>query len=120
MIDEAVLEERPAGLTPVTPGWFVVDMRKAAWLTNETFGAACVFEGDAAPFPQLGYTIAVLQPGQPSGMYHSETCQEDFLVLQGECLLLVEGEERPLKAWDFVHCPPAPTTSSWAPATGPA
>jgi uncharacterized cupin superfamily protein len=106
MIDEAVLEERPAGLTPVTPGWFVVDMRKAAWLTNETFGAACVFEGDAAPFPQLGYTIAVLQPGQPSGMYHSETCQEDFLVLQGECLLLVEGEERPLKAWDFVHCPP--------------
>jgi uncharacterized cupin superfamily protein len=106
MVDEAVLEERPAGLMPVTPGWFVVDVRKAAWVTNETFGAACVFEGDAAPFPQLGYTIAVLQPGQPSGMYHSETCQEDFLVLQGECLLLVEGEERPLKPWDFVHCPP--------------
>ena len=48
----------------------------------------------------------MLQPGQPNGMYHSETEQEDFLVLAGECLLLVEGEERPLRAWDFVHCPP--------------
>jgi uncharacterized cupin superfamily protein len=105
-VDEAALEPRPAGLTPVTPGWFVVDVRKAAWVTNETFGAACVFEGDAAPFPQVGYTIAVLQPGQPSGMYHSETSQEDFLVLAGECLLVIEGEERPLEAWDFVHCPP--------------
>jgi uncharacterized cupin superfamily protein len=75
-------------------------------VTNETFGAACVFEGDAAPFPQVGYTIAVLQPGQPSGMYHPETCQEDFLVLAGECLLVVEGQERTLRAWDFVHCPP--------------
>jgi uncharacterized cupin superfamily protein len=37
-------------------------------------------------------------------MYHSED-QEDFLVLAGECLLLVEGEERRLRAWDFVHCP---------------
>ena len=105
-VEEAALEQRPQGLTPVTPGWFVVDIRKAAWVTNETFGGACVIEGDAAPFSQIGYTIAVLQPGQPSGMYHSETCQEDFLVLAGECLLLVEGEERKLKAWDFVHCPP--------------
>ena len=60
MTDEAILEPRPAGLTPVTPGWFVVDIRKAAWVTNETFGAACVIEGDAAPFGQIGYTIAVL------------------------------------------------------------
>ena len=39
-------------------------------------------------------------------MYHEEPGQEDSLVLRGECLLIVEGEERPLKAWDFVHCPP--------------
>ena len=38
-------------------------------------------------------------------MYHSENDQEDFLVLAGECLLLIEGEERKLRAWDFVHCP---------------
>src|SRR5262245_27058441 len=106
MTHEARLEPRAAGLAPATAGWFVVDIRKAAWLTNEAFGAACVFEGDAAPFAQVGYTIAVLQPGQPSGMYHSESCQEDFLVLSGECLLVVENEERPLQAWDFVHCPP--------------
>src|SRR5262245_56197169 len=105
MVEEAALEERPQGPPPVSQGWFVVDVRRAAWVTNETFGAACVFEGDAAPFSQVGYTIAVLQPGQPSGMYHSETCQEDFLVLAGECLLVIEGEERPLRAWDFVHCP---------------
>src|SRR4029450_2446251 len=39
-------------------------------------------------------------------MYHAEDAQEDFLVLSGECVLIVEGEERRLKAWDFVHCPP--------------
>jgi uncharacterized cupin superfamily protein len=39
-------------------------------------------------------------------MYHSESVQEDFLVLAGECLLVVEDEERRLRAWDFVHCPP--------------
>jgi uncharacterized cupin superfamily protein len=39
-------------------------------------------------------------------MYHAENQQEDFLVLHGECLLLVEEEERRLRAWDFVHSPP--------------
>jgi uncharacterized cupin superfamily protein len=57
-------------------------------------------------FDQLGFTLAVLEPGKPSGMYHAESSQEDFLVLAGECLLLIEEEERPLRAWDFVHCPP--------------
>src|SRR4051794_4022529 len=61
---------------------------------------------DAYRFPQLGIAVAVLAPGKPSGLYHSESDQEDFLVLSGECLLLVEGEERRLGAWDFVHCPP--------------
>jgi uncharacterized cupin superfamily protein len=48
----------------------------------------------------------VLEPGQPIGMYHREAHQEDFLVLAGECVLLVDGQERKLGAWDFVHCPP--------------
>ena len=105
MVDEARLEQQDAGLTPVTDGWFVVGIADAPWVTNEALGAACVFEGDDAPFPDVGFTLHVLQPGQANGMYHREANQEDFLVLAGECLLLIEGEERPLRAWDFVHCP---------------
>ena len=100
------MERSEAGLVAATDGWFVVNVRDAAWVTSEPFGDACVIEGDAAPFAQLGYTLAVLRPGQPNGLYHREANQEDFLVLAGECLLLVEGEERRLRAWDFVHCPP--------------
>ena len=103
---EARLEPRPEGLTPVTDGWFVVNVRDAAWVQNDVLGSACIFEGDEAPLPQLGYTIAILEPGQSGGRYHREANQEDFLVLRGECLLVIEGEERRLKAWDFVHCPP--------------
>jgi uncharacterized cupin superfamily protein len=75
-------------------------------VTNERFGDACILEGDAAPFAQVGFTLVVLAPGQSGGLYHREANQEDFLVLAGECLLLIEGEERHLRAWDFVHCPP--------------
>ncbi len=106
MVEEARLERLAGGLTPVSDGWFVVSIPEAAWVTNEALGAACIFEGDDAPFPDVGFTLAVLQPGQAGGRYHREANQEDFLVLAGECLLLIEGEERPLKAWDFVHCPP--------------
>ena len=105
MVQEARLERTEYGLAPATEGWFAVNVRDAAWMTDEVFGDACVIEGDAVAFPQVGYTLAVLRPGQPNGMYHREDDQEDFLVLSGECVLLVEGEERPLRAWDFVHCP---------------
>jgi uncharacterized cupin superfamily protein len=106
MVEEARLERRDAGLTPVTDGWFVVSVPDAAWVTNEALGAACVFEGDDVSFPDVGFTLHVLQAGQANGMYHREANQEDFLVLAGECLLLIDAEERPLRAWDFVHCPP--------------
>jgi uncharacterized cupin superfamily protein len=85
--------------------WFVVNVRDAEWMTNPVLGEACIFEEEGVDFPELGFTLAVLRPGQSSGRYHSEQDQEDFLVLQGECVLLIEDEERPLKAWDFVHCP---------------
>ena len=106
MIDEARLEQTEYGLAPATEGWFTVNVREAAWVTNEAMGAACVFEGDEVAFGQIGYTLAVLAPGQPSGMYHREGDQEDFLVLSGECIAIVEGEERTLRAWDFLHSPP--------------
>jgi uncharacterized cupin superfamily protein len=106
MVGEARLEQQDAGLTPVTDGWFVVNVPDAAWVTSEVLGDACVFEGDDVSFPDLGFTIAVLRPGQAGGRYHREGNQENFLVLAGECLLVIEGEERRLKRWDFVHCPP--------------
>ena len=76
----------------MTDGWFVVNVRDAAWVQNDVLGSACIFEGEEAPFAQLGYTIAILEPGQSGGRYHREVNQEDFLVLRGECLLIVEGE----------------------------
>ena len=116
MVGEARLEEVGSGLAPVSPGWFVVNVGEAAWVRNDAFGARCVFESsprvlaerdDAEPqmFAETGFTLAVLEPGKPTGMYHAESGQEDFLVLSGSCLLVIEEEERPLRAWDFVHCP---------------
>lgn len=106
MIEEARLKDTPAGLEPAGGGWFVVNVRDTAWITHDAFGAGCVFESrEAAPFPELGINIGVLQPGQPVCLYHEEDAQEDFLVLAGEALLLVNGEERPLRTWDFFHCP---------------
>ena len=64
-----------------------------------------MFEGDPK-FSELGINIGVMQPGQPACMYHGENAQEDFLILSGEAVLVIEGEERRLKQWDFVHCPP--------------
>jgi uncharacterized cupin superfamily protein len=74
-------------------------------VTSDAFGSGCVFESRDASFAQLGINLNVLEPGQPNCLYHSESQQEAFLVLSGECKLLVEGEERLLRAWDFVHCP---------------
>jgi uncharacterized cupin superfamily protein len=106
MVEEARLEETEGGLAPATEGWFVMNVRDGRWMTNEVLGDAFIVEGDDVSFPQIGFTIAVLRPGQAGGRYHHESDQEDFLVLAGECLLLIEGEERALKTWDFVHCPP--------------
>ena len=118
MPTEARLEAVESGLAPTTPGWFCVNARDVAWLTNDDFGGVCIFESDdfvldgrpdleEQTFTQLGFTLRVLMPGKPNGMYHAETDEEDFLVLSGECLLLIEDEERHLRAWDFVHCPRA-------------
>ena len=107
MTGEARLEETPGGLAPADEGWFVVSVRDANWVVNPVLGDCAVIESEERPpWPQLGFTIAVLRPGEAGGRYHGESNQEDFLVLHGECLLLIEGEERPLQAWDFVHCPP--------------
>ena len=103
---EARLERTKYGMNAVSEGWFAVNVRDAAWMTNDKFGVACIFEGDEVRFPHVGYTLHVLEPGQPNGLYHYEDDQEDFLVVSGECIAIVEGEERHLGPWDFLHCPP--------------
>jgi uncharacterized cupin superfamily protein len=103
MTREARLQQAGEGLAPAGEGWFVLNAQQARWLTGD-FGAYTRFEGEAR-FPSIGVNIGVLEPGQPACFYHAEDEQEDFLVLSGQCLLLIEGEERQLKAWDFVHCP---------------
>jgi uncharacterized cupin superfamily protein len=104
--EEARLERTGAGLVPADDGWFVVNAVDAPWWHTDGFGVSCSFEGEGeAEFREYGVNVHVLLPGQPNGMYHRESVQEDFLVVSGECLLLIEGEERPLEAWDFVHCP---------------
>ena len=101
---EARLRATRFGLAPDGEGWFVVNAAESRWRDFGPLGAGCDFEGKR-PFRQLGVNLNVLGPGQPLGMYHRERHQEGFLVLSGACLLIVEGEERTLRAWDFFHCP---------------
>jgi uncharacterized cupin superfamily protein len=63
-------------------------------------------ESSESRFPQIGFNIGVLWPGQPACMYHREPNQEGFLIVAGECILFVEGEERRMRQWDYFHCPP--------------
>jgi uncharacterized cupin superfamily protein len=110
MVDEAGFEETEAGLLPAGPGWFVLNAREARWRHRPGRGHSLRFTGwtdeEREHFPQLGVNLFVLEPGEPIGMYHWEADAEDFIVLSGHALLLVEGQERPLRQWDFVHCPP--------------
>jgi uncharacterized cupin superfamily protein len=104
-VPEAPLEDSGSGLAPSGDGWFVVNVRDAEWWTSETFGSGCGFESREFAFPELGINLSVLEPGESNCLYHSESQQEAFLVLSGECRLLVDGEERMLRPWDFFHCP---------------
>jgi uncharacterized cupin superfamily protein len=108
MVPESRLESTEHGLVPMGDGWFVLNARDARWNHTEGRSAICEFEGPGEgeqDFLQLGINVSVLRPGEFMAMYHWEADQEDFLVLAGEALLIIEGEERPLRQWDFVHCP---------------
>jgi len=108
MVPEARLEQTEHGLVPQGDGWFVLNAREARWYHGPGRSAICEFEGEfegEQDFLQLGINLSVLRTGEPMAMYHWEADQEDFLVLAGEALLIVEGEERPLRQWELVHCP---------------
>jgi uncharacterized cupin superfamily protein len=111
MTEEAPLKETDAGLVPDGHGWFIVNAREARWIRRPGRGLSAPLTGwtefeAETYFPKLGANLVVLGPGDPIGMYHWEADTEAFLVLAGEALLIVEGQERPLRQWDFVHCPP--------------
>ena len=106
-VPEAELVETEAGLKPEGEGWFVVNIADAAAVASDKAGHAWTFEGESGAFPHFGINVQVLEPGQPSTLYHAEEAQEAFLVLRGECLLLVEEEEeRTLREWDFFYAAP--------------
>ncbi len=104
-VAESKPRETKHGLVHDEPGWFVVSAREERWARWDRMGLYCNFEGKKR-FPQLGINVNVLEPGESLGRYHVEAAQEDFLVVAGECMLVIDEEERPLRAWDFVHCPP--------------
>ncbi|HEY6962479.1 MAG TPA: cupin domain-containing protein [Gaiellaceae bacterium] len=108
---EAKLKETDAGLVPHEEGWFVANVRDLRWWDKPGMGHSCPLTGTDEHeaetfFPMLGMAIRVVAPHCPSTTYHWETEQEDFLVLAGEGVAIVEGLERPVRQWDFVHCPP--------------
>jgi len=104
-VREAPLEQTEHGLVCRGDGWFVVNAEAVRWRAWDGLGFSSNVGGDTL-FDQVGIGISALGPGEPMSMYHWETNQEDFLVLAGSGVLVVEGEERPLRPWDFVHCPP--------------
>ena len=104
-MSEAPLRLTKYGYMPDGEGWFVVSVREIRWRESERLGVYCDFEGKRR-FPHIGVNISVLVPGESLGYYHREIAQEAFLVLSGRCLLVVEEEERELRAWDFFHSPP--------------
>jgi uncharacterized cupin superfamily protein len=104
-VPEAQLEETEHGLVYKGDGWFVVNAEEVRWRESEGCGRSTNFGGEVL-FDQIGIGIDVLAPGEPMSMYHWESDEEDFLVLSGTATLIVEGQERPLRRWDFVHCPP--------------
>jgi uncharacterized cupin superfamily protein len=109
VVPESRLQKTEHGLVPTGDGWFVLNMRDAVWRHAAGRGAVCLVADDFEGWrqlEQLGVNPFVLEPGEPMSRYHWEADQEGFLVVSGEAVLIVEGAERQLRAWDFVHCPP--------------
>jgi len=103
---EAALQDTPYGRNPEAEGWYVLNLADALALRNEAKGGAVYpLEPQGGPYTDFGVNVHVVWPGEPNALYHSEGVREAFLVLSGECTLVVEEQERQLRQWDFFHCP---------------
>lgn len=92
---EARVEETKQGRVPVGEGWFILNLGEMPWQTIPGFGVLRDFNWDRkSGEPGIGVPIHVLQPGENFGYYHAEEAQEGFVVLSGECLTVVESQER--------------------------
>lgn len=107
-MQEAHIEKTPEGQVPAAGGWFILNLGEMAWETVPGFGVWCDFDGPEhdSNTPGIGVHIHVLQPGEAPGYYHAEEAQEGFVVLSGECIAIVEGQERRMRQWDYLHSPP--------------
>jgi uncharacterized cupin superfamily protein len=103
---EARIDDTDVGRVPAGDGWFILNLSEIAWERVEGGGTWCGFEAPSKRSKLLGIGVHVLYPGDAPGMYHAESNQEGFLVLSGECIAIVEGEERRMGPWDYLHCPP--------------
>ena len=104
-VNEASSEETPYGRYITSDGWFVLNLADALAVRTGKNGAVYPLEPREHRFRDIGVNVHVLWPGDPNCLYHSEGVQEGFLVLSGECTLIVEEEERRLRQWDYFHCP---------------
>jgi uncharacterized cupin superfamily protein len=105
-VKEASSADTPYGRYITSDGWFVLNLGDALAVRNEEKGGVLYpVESQEHPFANLGVHLRVLWPGDPNALYHSEGAQEGFLVLSGECVLIVEDQERRLRQWDYFHCP---------------
>ena len=105
-VEEATVRDTDTGKLVEGGGWFILNLAEASWERDPDLGIWCTLESPDAEFPQFGIGPHLLMPGQPNGRYHAESAQEGFLVLAGECIAIVEGEERRMRQWDYLHCPP--------------
>jgi uncharacterized cupin superfamily protein len=104
---DAAVRDTDTGQVVEGEGWFVLNLAEASWEHRAPdFGARCRFEARDAPFPHFGVGVHMLMPGESNALYHAESTQEGFLVLDGECIAIVEGREQHMRQWDYLHCPP--------------
>ncbi len=96
--------------------WFVRNLRDMEWWKRGSGGWVTEFVDDDQ---QVGVNLFVLEPGDRMAMYHWEADQEGFLVLSGEALLVIDGEERTIRQWDYVHCPPGVPQTRIGAGSGP-
>jgi uncharacterized cupin superfamily protein len=105
MRDEARIEETEVGRVPADDGWYILNLSEIRWATVPGGGTWCGFGSPDHPSDRIGIGVHILWPGDAPGFYHEEDDLEGFLVLSGECIAIVEGQERRMGPWDYLHSP---------------